>query len=1473
MGDRTKPGRKHTPATRSHSGESAAGAAPAVAREHNATAMFPGSGEMSSRMRAFDWSSTTLGEVSAWPQSLRTAVDICLASRVPMVMYWGPDYRVLYNDAYSEILARKHPSALGRSARTVWAEIWDVIGPMLDSVVATGQSTLSEDLLLFLERFGYAEECYFSFSFSPVRVEDGTVGGVFCAVRETTERVIGGRRLRTLRDLAARTAETRTVAEACGRSAEVLAENLADVPFALIYLLEKDSTATLAGAAGLERRDRLRCPSIDLTGNEVAWEIDIVARTGRAHTVRTRPRRGPRLPAGKWSATPDIVQVLPLGQDRPVGVLVAAVNPHRKLDDPYQTFFTLMASQVSSAIADARAHEEERQRAEALAELDKAKTAFFSNVSHEFRTPLTLMLGPIADLLRRPGITTEESRKDLELVQRNGMRLLKLVNTLLDFSRIEAKRARIYREPTDLAALTADLASGFRSVMERAGLRLTVDCPPLGEPVLVDRELWEKIVLNLLSNALKFTLEGEVKVILKKAGDWIDLSVEDTGIGIEQSQLAHVFERFHRIEGAQGRSQEGSGIGLALVQDLARLHGGSVKVESEIGKGSTFTVSIPVACENLQTATAGRSDRNRLHDSGTRPYVEEALGWLSDADGPSDSSTPAGAGAAPQQPARTEQAAARILLADDNADLREYLRRLLSQEYEVEAVPDGEAALAIVKKNPPDLLLTDVMIPRLDGCSLLHAIRSDPEINNLPVILLSARAGEEAGVEALRAGANDYLTKPFSSSELLARVAARLEISRLRKAASASEHQLRLEAEAERQRLRELIAQAPTLIAVTRGPDHILELVNPKFIEAVGHTEQDLIGQPFSRALPELGGQEYQRILDDVYRIGQPHADSEALLQVNSRRGADRQNRYFSYVAQPLRGARGIAGTIFHAVDVTEQVLARKRVEESERQIRTLADSIPQLAWMTEPNGNVLWSNQQWYRFTGMEPAQSEGWGWQAAHDPEILPLVLQRWKESLRSGSDFEMEYPLRGTDGAFHWFLTRIIPFRDSGGNILRWFGTSTDVTELKRIQDERTLLLVREQEARATAELLNQVGPTLLGQLELNKLVQSVTDLAAAAIGAEFGAFVHDSSSPGGESASRYILSGPSPEVFESFPMPQSAELFEPALQAEGIIRSDDVQNDSRCAAFPQAAGAGFRSYLAALVVSRSGEVLGRMLFGHSAPVRFTRRHLAIIAGIAAQAAIAIDNARLFERAQQVQKDLQRSNDDLRRANKDMETFTYSASHDLEEPLRNISIYAQLLKRDYGGELPELAAQLLEGVRSGVSRMETLVKDLLAYSRVTKLLESPAPAVNAGSVLNEVLYILKTRIEESQATVTADELPVVAMHRSHLSLLLQNLVGNALKYRKQEPPIIHISAAKSDDSWVLTVTDNGIGIDPKYRTQIFGLFRRLHSRDKYPGSGVGLAICQRIVEQYGGRIWVEAAPGGGSIFLFSVRNAAAT
>jgi PAS domain S-box-containing protein len=1667
------------------------------------TDFLEGTGQMGALIRSFDWDATPLGPIALWPASLKTSVSLILNSRHPMWIGWGPEMTFLYNDAYLHVLGpAKHPGALGRPASEVWAEIWDVCGPLANKVFTLGEATFVDDVRLFMDRGTFLEETFYSFSYSPIRDESGRVTGLFCPSTDVTPKVLHARRLHTLSVLAARALTEKTTEAACAAAAQILNGNPDDVPFALLYLANASGTrASIQQKVGYFSGNAPEDIDLTTASETCPWPVKEVFESGQRQVVDVTYREGlPRGIAGQRVSHAVVLPVASLGENKPYGVLIAGVNPCRPLDANHFTFFELIAGQFATAIQNARAKEEEKKRLELLAEIDRAKTTFFSNVSHEFRTPLTLMLGPIEALLAHTEGLRREDREQLAIAHRNSLRLLKLVNSLLDFSRIEAGRLKARFAPTGLSQLTRDLAAGFRSTMEAAGIELIVDCEPLSEPVYADRDMWEQIVLNLLSNAFKFTFEGCITVRMRAQGSNAELTVADTGIGIPEAELPRIFERFHRVEGARGRTYEGTGIGLSLVDEFVKLHGGHVSVTSRLGQGSTFTVSLPFGKAHLPSDQIAESTPARPETGfSAAAFTEEALNWLPHPGAAENHErTPPAAGLRP-----------RILLADDNADMRKHVLRILGPDYDLTAVANGAQALESIRKDPPDLVLTDVMMPRMDGLKLLRALRSAPETQTLPVIFMSARAGEEARIEGLQTGADDHLAKPFTANELKARVARQLDMARLRRRAAERELALRHEAEAARDKV-----------------ISVLESITDGFIS-----------------------------LDKDWRITYVNAEAERLNGMR-RHELLGKNHWDLFAAT--------VGTTVHR---------------------------------------------------------------------ELLRAVAER------TPVEFENYYaPWK------RWFHVKAYPTPEGGLSVF-----FEDISARKAAESERNALLVREQEARETAETLNEIARALSGELDLQKLVQTATDAATKFTGAQFGAFFHNLGEGG--QYQLYTLSGAPRQAFEKFGMPRKTSIFGVTFGGK-VLRSDDITQHPDYGKNPPYQGMPpghlpVRSYLAVPVVGRSGDILGAMFFGHPQPGVFTSRSERTASGIASIAAAAIDNARLFEKANQEISQRQRvesalresekrfrdmvdslpaavyttdtegrlthynsaaitlsgrvpelgrdqwcvtwklfrpdgtplphsespmavalkekraisgaeciaetpggrrfwiaaystpmfdtqghmtgginmlvditerkeaektalllkaivdSSDDaiigknldgiivswnagaerlyqykaeevlgksitiivppdrfdeetrilaklqrgesishfetirrrkdgtllhvsltispirdsagriigaskiarditerkraeaallesearfrqladsmpqivwtarpdgyvdyynqrwyeftgftpdrfgveswaailhpedlpgcigtwyesvrtgapyqseyrfwdrrelrwrwfmgralpirnasgavvkwfgtstdidaqkrvereLRQANLDLQQFAYSATHDLKEPLRTVRIYTELLARRYGHQLDGEALEFCKYAHNGARHMETLVQDLLEYAQLGKI-APPREAIDANDALKDAIAWLAGAITESRAQITADALPFLRVHNAHLKQLFQNLIGNAIKYRKPgHAPVIHIGVTATTDVCTISVADNGIGIDPEYKEQVFGLFKRLHAGDEYSGTGIGLAICQRIVERYQGRIWVESKPGEGSIFFFTL------
>ncbi len=880
-------------------------------------------------MRAHDWSSSSLGPVTNWPKSLRIAIRILLGSGYPMYIAWGPEYVQFYNDAFRPILGRtKHPEALGNTTPFTFQEIWDFIGPMFGRVMAEGESTTAIDQMLFLDRNGYPEECYYTFSYSaiPSDAED-SAAGVFVTVIETSARVIEERRLLTLRDLAADSINATDESDICRITSRLLDQNQFDLPFTLLYLKE-GSAFRLQASSGIPADHPAAIGLIE--SPSAGWPLLSLGSARQPVLIADLSARFADLPRGNWSVAPNtavLCPLVPVGQDTAIGTLVVGLNPHKEFDRSYGVFLERLTNQLASSISDARSHEAERKRAESLAELDRAKTTFFSNISHEFRTPLTLMLGPLEEALASREALPDALRSGLELSHRNALRLLKLVNNLLDFSRLEAGRIRAVFEEVDIASLTCDLASGFRSAMERAGLTLRVECLPISEPVFVDRDMWEKIVLNLLSNAFKFTLKGEVIVRLEPVDGAFRLSVRDTGSGIPPSEIPKLFQRFHRIEGAKGRSFEGTGIGLALVHELVKLHGGTVGVQSELGKGTDFIVQIPTGSDHLPAENLGGIRESESTATRIESFVNESSRWIAEEPTLLD---PAGAtigNTAPETSYAEAAKGSRILVIDDNPDMREYIARLLSTRFQVETAADADATHRALRNHQPDLILTDVMMPGTDGLALLRELRSDPRTQTTPVILLSALAGEESRLGGLQAGADDYLTKPFTAGELMARVTGHLEIARLRRD---SERELR-ESES---RFRSLIDQSPLSMIMYDPHGHPVE-VNPAFRSLWGIALEDLPPGYNVLSDPQL---EQSGVLSSFRAAFAGESVQIPPIRYEMRRAAERDGGGAKWVEATLYPVRDYAGNLARVVLLHSDITARVEAEQALRETEARAN-------------------------------------------------------------------------------------------------------------------------------------------------------------------------------------------------------------------------------------------------------------------------------------------------------------------------------------------------------------------------------------------------------------------------------------------------------------------------------------------------------------------------------------------------------
>lgn len=1175
-----------------------------------------GGGEMGALVRNKDWSSTPLGPITSWPRSLQLAASLCLASRYQVILFWGRELIQIYNDAFIAIAGGKHPKALGQGARECWPEMWDTIAPLYEHVFATGTATRSDDLHLPVERHGYLEESFYTMSYTPVFLETGEVGGVFNVILETTVQVVAERRTRTMRDLARRTAEAKSPEAACTLSARALDDN-ADVRFALFYLCD-DATATLrwVAAAGVAEASQASPRELPAAANG-PWPFRAALEELRPIDVTDVSSRFGSLATGPWGHPVETAMVLPLtrlGEGRPWGVIVLGLTPQRAMNDEFRSFVHQVASHVATAVGAAHAYEEERSRAEALAQIDHAKTVFFSNVSHEFRTPLTLMLGPTEDLLAGAyGELDGAVREQLELVHRNEVRLHKLVQALLDFARIEAGRLEASFEPVDLPALTADLASAFRSAVERSGLGLDVHCPPLGEPVFVDRDLWEKIVLNLLSNALKFTFEGRISVALARHEKRAVLTVSDTGVGIAEANLERVFERFHRIEGTPARTHEGSGIGLSLVQEFTKLHGGNVQVSSKLGVGTTFTVAIPLGVAHLDAERLRSTGPGRTLAIDATPYVTEALRWLPE-------TSPRARPASDPPPGLEERPGsspgARILLADDNADMRDYVRRLLESRWTVEAVADGEAALCAARSNPPDLVLADVMMPRLDGFGLLQALRSHEATRTIPVVLVSARAGEEALVEGLSAGADDYVTKPFSARELIARVSSQLELQRLRR-------QLQLRQE----QLLSALMRAPAVVCVLRGPELVYEMANDLYRAVMGRRE--LVGKPMLEALPELAGQDLVERLREVLRTGEPLVGRERLARLDRSGDGTLEDSYWNFVYTPLQSVDGQARVVVIEYDVTDQVVARRLAEESESRFRALVDQVEAGIAEVDLSGRFTFANERFREIVGRSAQELLQAHVRDITHPDDLDATLDGLRRVMERGAPFFIEKRYVRPDGSIVWVQKSYARVQDDEGRPRGVALAAVDTTRRKYAEQALEESEQRSRQRAARVGRLQRATERLASTLSSDEVAQVFIEVSRDIIGATATA-VYFTDPSSGELRLVGSRGVPDEALAEFSVLPRDPPT--PLATAIASRRAVWIETNAEYrAAYPQLAQ-NARSHevgaLAAVPLLQGDLVLGGVVVTFERPRRFDEEDRHWLTTLAAQCVVAAERVRLYQ-----------------------------------------------------------------------------------------------------------------------------------------------------------------------------------------------------------------------------------------------------
>jgi PAS domain S-box-containing protein len=1421
--------------------------------------VFERGGKMAARMAAADWSKSALGPPAQWPQSLRAAIRIMLTSRYAMWMAWGRELTFFCNDAYLPTLGVKESWALGATARKVWEEIWPDIGPRIDHVLASGESTWDQGLLLFLERSGYSEETYHTFSYSPLSDDSGEIAGMLCVVTEETERVIGERRLAVLRDLAAELAAVSTEAEIFPAVKRILATAAPDLPFALVYLSANEGRVLrLAATSGIAAGSALAPAEMNYSQPDAAWPFFEVEQ--KPILIPNLVERFADLPAGPWPKAPQQAMILPInqaGHARPIGFFVAALTPFRPVDDAYRSFIELFVGQLSAGLTNARTFEAERKRAEALAEIDQAKTTFFSNVSHEFRTPLTLMLAPLLDTLaQHNGELPPRVIEELTVVHRNGLRLLKLVNTLLDFSRIEAGRVQASFAPTDIATFTAELASVFRSAVEKAGLALQIDVQPVAAPVYIDRDMWEKIVLNLISNAFKFTLSGSISVRLRSEGNQLFLAVADTGCGIPAEELPRLFERFHRVEGTRGRTHEGTGIGLALVQELVKIHGGTVTVQSEVGRGTTFTVAIRTGKDHLQ-ANFIAVERTEPSTAGNKNvYVEEALRWLPDtseltaigigSEGPGSRTSPA-------HPTG-KNGRSRVLVVDDNTDMRNYVRRLLADEYEVRTAGDGAQALDLIHDFEPALILSDVMMPNLDGFGLLRAVRSDPALATIPIILLSARAGEEATLDGVRAGADDYLVKPFSARELLARVNAQIERRRYERELAAAE-----------QRLKSAMAAAkmaawewnPGTDVVT-GSDTLADVFGLLPGETIANS---VVG--FGLVHPEDRERHRALVVTAAQRSEGYHTEYRIIRPID---GAVAWLEERSHVINdPKTHLAHMVGLVMDVSQRKEAEIALRRNEERAKFVVRLDDALHVLtdpAEMSVAATRVLAEHFKCDRALYVEVEADEDLCAVTGEYSPNLPSIVGNYRIS-EYGADY-IATVRAGRPYVEHDTTRESLPTGERSAFAALRIGSFISSPLFKGGHLVALVVVHDEKRRRWKDEEIEDVGLVASRCWEsierarvARALAESEDRLALSVESAELGTF--------------YCPMPMGPIIWnnkckEHFWLPPDAEinfdLFYSILHNEDRQRTREAVE--RAVFHREPYDIEYRT------VAPDGRIRwvrakGRAFYDAAGtPTRFDGVTLDITELKIAE-----------QRRDQLLAAERLAREEAEHVSRMKDEFLATLSHELRTPLNAILGWSQVL--NHGPLDSEDARQGLDAIERNARAQTQMIEDLLDMSRIisgkvrldvqkTMLADVVAQAVQSVRPSAEVKGIRLMSVLDPYAGPVAGD-------PGRLQQVIWNLLTNAIKFTAKGGKI-QIVLERVNSHLELSVTDDGEGIDPSFLPYVFERFRQADASTtrRHGGLGLGLNIVKQLIELHGGTVRAKSlGKGQGSTFTISLPVAA--
>jgi PAS domain S-box-containing protein len=988
--------------------------------------VFAGGGEMGALIRSHDWSHSTLGAVENWSQSLKTAIGLVLSSPYPMFIWWGHQMINLYNDAYIPLLGQRHPEALGESAFKVWADVWEVVGPQAEAVLKEGKSSWNKQALPILERNGYPEERYFTFSYSPVPASDGRPGGVFGTVTEETERVLNDRRLRTLRELGAATVTALTVEAACGVSAAALTSNPCDIPFALLYLLDRDRTfARLSGTTRLAAGTVASPEAIDLTSAETSqgWQLTQVMETGESKIVEDLQARFGLLPGGAGSGSPHQAVILPLVRSgETFGFLIAGVSPLRVFDEDYKGFFDSIAGLVTTAICNARTYEQERKRVEALAELDRPNTVFWSNISDELRTPLTLIVGSTEDALTDRNVPLPaQHRERMEVVQRNGQRLLNLANRLLDFWGMEAGADDYLTEPF----YDRELLARVETNVEQAQLR----------PEAVQQEQVQQPEAE--------TARQEVESILSSISDGFFVLDRNWHFTYVNDRLCSLlFKQPEELLGYNHWDLFPNTVDTDVCVQFHRAMNSQTPVEFEylyLPCNRWFQYRVFPSTDGLKIFATDITDRKQAQ---LVQVEQKRLLELTASGHPLEECLSSLCASVSKLNPRTR---ACILIADAQGltfpysiapDFRPSFAQGL-KDSPINELAFGTCGEAVYFGKPvtcADIAKDDRWSPRWRDLCVAHGVRACHSApvqgaDNQPLGSLILCFDEARMPTDLDYRLSDFATQVAS-----------IILDRDRSSLALRESEARL---------RRAMA-IETVGVIFFKTDGTITETNDAFLRMSGYsreeTEQGLVR--WDTMTPPEWMPHSLRAVEEFEATGRTNPYQKQFIRKDGSRW------WALFAATQFNEGEGVE----FIIDITDRKQAEVELRESEVRFRQLADTAPVLIWMSGTDKLCNYFNQPWLDFTGRTIEQEMGNGWLEAVHPDDLQHCLDTYVTAFDARQQFQMEYRLRRFDGVYRWFLDTGIPRFTLEGDFLGYIGSCIDITD--RFQAEVAL---RESESR--------------------------------------------------------------------------------------------------------------------------------------------------------------------------------------------------------------------------------------------------------------------------------------------------------------------------------------------------------------------------------------------------------------------------